>query len=89
MVFRWFGLILSCFGLICWFWVDFVFELSVVEMGYGGGSWVVLGCCGGGLEEVDVGSSFLLLLHGEDESFHLLLVHGEDSMWRERKKGVK
>ena len=47
---------------------------------------MVLGCCGGGLEEVDVGSSFLLLFHGEDESFHLLLVHGEDSMWRERKK---
>lgn len=51
----------------------------------------MLGCYGGdgggGLDEVDVGSSFLLLLlHGEDESFHLLLVHDEDSMWREKKK---
>lgn len=75
------------------FWVDFVFGLSTVEISYGGGSWVVLGCYGGdgggGLDEVDVGSSFLLLLHGEDESFHLLLVHDEDSMWREKKKRAK
>lgn len=52
-------------------------------MGSSGGSWVVLGCCGGGLEEVDVRSSFLFLLHGEVGAFLLLLVHGEESMRRE------
>ena len=41
-----FELILSCFVLILsYFWFDFVFGLSNVEMGYGGRpviSWVVL-----------------------------------------------
>ena len=51
--------------------------------------WVVLlvvgwwWLCGGGLKEVDVGSSFLFLLHGEVGAFLLLLVHGEESMGRE------
>ena len=35
------------------------------------------------MEEVDVGSSFLFLLHGEVGAFLLLLVHGEESMGRE------
>ena len=39
--------------------------------------------CGDGMEEVDVGSSFLFLLHDEVGAFLLLLVHGEESMGRE------
>ena len=35
------------------------------------------------MEEVDVGSSFLFLLHGEVGAFLLLLVYGEESMGRE------
>ena len=75
-----FGVILSCF------WFDFVFGKSSIEMGCNGGSWVVLGCYGGGggLVEVDVGSFFFfffftmkvessLLLHSEVKR-----VQGED-----------
>ena len=54
-----FGLFLSCF---CFYFIDFVFGKSTIEMACGGDSWVVLGCYGGGgLVEVDVGSFFLLL----------------------------
>jgi len=62
--------ILSCF------WFDFVFGKSTIERGFTGGSWVVLGCYGGGggLVEVDVGSFFFFTMKVESS---LLLLHSE------------